>query len=102
MMTWHFLHKGMTPEALGYLPGFLDENDQRGAREQFQERYVFGGWSPFPGFKMGDRFQLLYPGDPPTIPLAWTLLRDERIVFYQHSWVAVIQPDGSFEVSRMD
>lgn len=27
---------------------------------------------------------------------------DETLVFYQHSWVAIIQQDWSFEVCRMD
>lgn len=100
-MKWYLVHP-KAPEALGYIPNFLSSADPRPAREQFNERYVFGGWRPFEGFKLGKDFALLYPGDPPTIPVAWTLLRDERIVVYLHQWVAIIQPDNSFEVCRMD
>jgi hypothetical protein len=29
-------------------------------------------------------------------------LRDELILIYEHSWVAIIQPDRTFETCRMD
>jgi hypothetical protein len=29
-------------------------------------------------------------------------LREERVILHEASWVAVVQPDGSFEVARMD
>jgi hypothetical protein len=42
------------------------------------------------------------PGDPPLLPIAVTMLRDEEIRFYDHSWLAIVQPDGSLEVARVD
>ena len=46
---------------------------------------------------------LKYPGDPPLKPIAAvSRLRDEVILFYPHDWLCVVQPDGSFEVSRVD
>ncbi len=102
MMTWILLEPRMTPEHLGFIPGFLDEDDPRPAKEQFDERYVFGGWSPFTGFKLRSDNSLKYTDDPALKPLAQTKLRGELVVFYDHSWVAIIQPDRSFEVSRMD
>jgi hypothetical protein len=30
------------------------------------------------------------------------MLRDEEIRFYDYSWLAIVQPDGSFEVARVD
>lgn len=102
MMTWRLLNPRITPEHLGLIPHFLFEDDQRPAKEQFNERYVFGGWSPFLGFKLRSDNSLKYPGDPAMMPLAQTKLRDELVVFYDHAWVAIIQPDRSFEVCRMD
>ncbi len=102
MMTWRLLNPRVTPEHLGLIPHFLDEDDPRPAKEQFNERYVFGGWQPFEGFTLRKDNSLMYPGDPPTRPLAQTKLRDELVVFYDHQWVAIIQPDRSFEVCRMD
>ena len=45
---------------------------------------------------------LHYPGDPDFEPLAAVWLRREVIMVYECSIVAIVQPDGSFEVARMD
>ena len=42
------------------------------------------------------------PGDPPFRALAYAQLRGERIIMFQSAFVAIVQPDGSYEVSRMD
>lgn len=102
MLNWELLHSGMTMAHLGYIPEFVFEDDERSAKEQLNERYVFGGFRPFKGFKLEADNSLHYSGDPPMRPLAQAKLRDELIVFYPHSWVGIIQPDRSFEVARMD
>lgn len=86
---------------LTYLAPMLDESDPRPAAEQFNERYVYGGWNPQPKFTMRGT-ALLFPGDPPMRPVAYTTLREEIILLYEGDWVAIVQPDGSFEVARMD
>jgi hypothetical protein len=88
-------------DILGLIPTFINEDDPRSAREQFDAAYI-GGWSPFKGFTMRPDGDLLYPGDPPTKLLAWTKLHDETIRVYEHAWVAIVQPDGSYEIARMD
>lgn len=100
-MVWIGKHPQFHPDMLGFIPEFLSEEDPRPAREQFKERYI-GGWTSFPGFKMLQNGDLSYPEDPPTALLAETSLRDEVIRFYNHAWVAIVHPDGSFEVSRID
>lgn len=103
MMTWVMLHPDLTPEHLGLLPGMLDADDPRPAKEQFDASYAHGGgWRPQLGFKLNNDGALKYPGDPPFGLLAFTKLRDELIGFYDCSYVAIIQPDGTFEVCRMD
>jgi hypothetical protein len=88
---------------VGFIPTFLDEDDPRPAREQFQERYQWGGWHPQDGFTTrGGRPTLYYPGDPPLHPLACMAFRDEVIFVYPGAYVAIFQPDGSFEACRMD
>jgi hypothetical protein len=101
---WKMLHPKMTLEALGFIPLFLSEDDPRPAREQLDSNYGHGGgWDSFPGFTMLPDGNLQYPDDPPVIALAETTLHDSEIVrFYNHSWVAIIQPDGTFDISRMD
>ena len=100
MMIWNKLDPGVD---LGFLPELISDRDPRPAAKQLDETYAHGGgWDPLPGFKLGPNYSLKYPGDPPLRPLAMAKLRDEKLVFYHHSYLAVFQPDGSFEVSRVD
>lgn len=46
--------------------------------------------------------QLLYPGDPPLKLLAERKFRNETLLFYEHSWLAIMQEDGTWEVCRVD
>ncbi len=99
-------------DALGAIPSFLTLHDPRPAREQFNDAYAHGGgWRPFEGFALENfshrsdntgKAALLYPGDPPTPEIARCILREETIILFAHSWVAIVQRDGAFEVSRMD
>jgi hypothetical protein len=102
-MMWQLLHPKASPEHLGLLPGMLDARDPRPAREQLDENYQHGGgWRPFHGFVLNPDNSISYHGDPTHPPLAQTWLRDEQIVFYDYSWVCIIQKDRSFEICRMD
>jgi hypothetical protein len=100
-----FLHPAATPEHLGPIPHWLDEDDPRPAAQQLDGHYQHGGgWRPMPKFKMKDRMTgvLTYPGDQPFRPWAAILFRKEMIFAYDHEIFAILQPDGSFEVARMD
>ena len=93
----------VTPDMLGLIPHFLDAGDARPAHEQLDANYQHGGgWRPMPGFKLGHQMTLRYPGDPALQPLAVMRLRQEEIYMYPHGFVAIVQPDGSFEAARMD
>ena len=88
---------------LTYLAPMLNDNDPRSAKDQLHSGYLQnGGWDPFQGFKLTGNNSLKYKGDPPLHPIAKTQLRNEVILLYKSDWVAIIQPDRSFEVSRMD
>jgi len=88
----------------GLIPDMLRTADPRPAREQFDAAYAHGGgWLPFRGFKFNAKNQsITYPGDPSLLPLARGKLRDETILIYPHAWVGILQPNGDFEVARMD
>jgi len=102
-MLWIMRHPKATPEMLGIIPCFLDEDDPRPAAEQFNDAYSHGGgWRSMPGFTMLPNGNLSYPGDPPVELLAETRLRDEVVRFYDFAWVAIVQPDGSYDICRMD
>lgn len=101
-MKW-FLRPGITPGHLGFLPSFLSDEDIRPAKEQIDQNYAHGGgWLSLHGHTLENGHILKFPGDPPQLPLAWTTLRDEMILFYPHDFVVILQKDGSFEVSRID
>ena len=92
------------PVDLGFLPGLISENDARPVREQLNDTYRHGGgWRPANGFALDPQtFALKYPGDPPMRPLAGAQLRHEKLFFYPYSFLCVVQPDGAFEVARVD
>jgi hypothetical protein len=98
-----FLHPSATDGHVGEIPLWLSADDPRPAAQQLDGCYNHGGgWQPFSGFKLRENNSLKYPGDLPLWPIAEMKLRDELILIYQHSWVAIIQPDRTFEACRMD
>lgn len=103
-MLWISFDPRVRPEeGLGYIPDLVSEDDPRPARQQFHDNYSHGGgWDPFKGFTKDADGQITYPGDPPLRPLFLAMLRDEEITVYPHAWVMITQPDGSWEISRMD
>jgi len=103
MIITTMLRKNVRPDDLGLIPYFLLEADPRPAAEQFNERYAHGGgWRPQEGFTLLPSRALKYPGDSPMKPLAMIQFRKELIMIYPYGYVAIIQPDGSFEACRMD
>lgn len=103
-----FLHPNATPDHLGPIPYWLDTGDERPAAQQLDAHYRHGGgWRPMRGFELRDRARgvLVYPVDGEDEvfePIAALLFRKELIFAYQHAIFAIVQPDGSFEVCRMD
>jgi hypothetical protein len=94
----------MTNEHLGMLVNWLDEADEKGAKEQLDSHYPYGGFSRYPikGYTVVREKCLKYPGDPLMCPLASVQLRNETVCFYDCEIVAVFQPDGSFVAARFD
>jgi len=103
MIKVKFLHPRANWEHLGFIPDMLSENNPKSATQQLNDGYQHGGgWTPFNGHALLPDNSIKYPGDPPHKPIAEMRLRDELILIYEHSWVAVIQPDRSYEICRMD
>jgi len=105
VIYFRMLHPHVDPEVLGFIPTFVSELDPRPAREQFDEHYAHGGgWHLMPHWALidGPGYVIKYPGDRPLQPLALANFRRETICFYDGSFVAIFQTDGSFEVDRMD
>lgn len=100
-------------QVVGLLPAFLSPLDPRSAADQLADNYSHGGgWSPMAGFKLRDedkpgKAQLLFQpedpdADPPMNELSRAKLRKETLIFFEGEWLAVVQEDGSFEVTRVD
>ena len=104
MLQFTILDPQFHPDMLGFIPMFLHENNPRPAKEQLDSNYRHGGgWNPFMGFTLDkEDMSIQYPGDPKLHPIAHATLRDEKIYVYPYAWVLILQPDGSFEISRMD
>jgi len=101
-VKWEVLDKQLTQKNISYLKFFLHEDDQRSASEQINERYRYGSWHNFKGFKhLGDGV-IQFQDAPVDYPIAKAHLRAEVIYAYRYDWIAVFQPDGSFEVSRVN
>ena len=97
-MIWYLKHPQATVESLGLLPAFFHEMDPRSAKDQLTSNY---GWNSIQGFSLVND-QLHYPEDPPLYLLAESKLREERLLLFEYEWLAIVQADGSFEVSRVD
>jgi hypothetical protein len=94
--------RGGSPVLWGLIPSFLDEDDPRSAKEQFDANYI-AGWHPFEGFTFDlENGTLQYPGDLPMNVRSVMTFRQELILLFDFAWVLVLQPDNSWEVCRMD
>lgn len=97
------MHRDAVADHHGVIPYFLNVEDPRPAAEQFDANYGHGGgWRPMSKWLMKPDGVINYPGDPDLPVLFEGQLRDETIRIYDCGWVSITQPDGSFEVSRMD
>lgn len=102
----------MSEAAVGLIPAFLIGDDDRDAVAQLDARYAHGGgWHDFAGLRLEgwpEAARLVYPASEPHETdevyreLSRGVLRSETIIVFDHSWVAVVQPDGSYRVARMD
>lgn len=96
------LHPRATRQHLGYIPLFFDERDARSAKDQINERYIFGGWQPFTGPTLDENMAMCYSNDPPQPALAVIRLSTERVFIYPHAFVAIVQANGTAEFARLD
>lgn len=105
MLLVQLLNNG-TPHHVGIIPQMLDPHDPDSAAKQFDKNYQHGGgWRPMQPNKWtfdAETKQIAYPKDAPYVARALMEFKDEKIYVYDHGWVCIVQPDGSFEVSRMD
>ena len=95
------------PHVVGLLSHIIKDSDPDPVRVQIGVRYAHGGgYNPIKNFKIKhlgvDRAELRYPGDPAYAELSRTQIRDEVVILFECALVAIVQPDESFVVTRMD
>lgn len=89
--------------ALGELPEFARTDDSTPLSEQLDANYRHGGgWRHFNGFALYGDNTIKYPGDAPLKPFAVAEFRDQKVFAYPGPWILIKEPDGSFEICRMD
>lgn len=93
-------------EPAGYLPLMLNASDPRSVQEQLNETYAHGGgWNSFSGFSLledGKTYSLSYPSDPPLPEISRAEFRDQLLVLFQYSWLAIIEDGKLIDVARVD
>ena len=104
-------------DATGIIPTFLHRNNPAPPVEQLRDAY--GHWRPMDGWTYDKTDNSITYLDGETVLgaekyLPWVELQllppdGENVVpnpckifIYRHAWVCIVQPDGTFEVSRMD
>jgi len=96
---------GFDVHGLFIVEAMLVRPSSMAARDKINARYAHGGgWHSFEGFERAspDSHTLTFRGDPPLHPLATMEHAEEVLAFYEGEWLAVFQPDGTFEISRID
>lgn len=101
---WKLLNDQFKMEYLGLLPEIIRADDPRPVHEQIERGYAHGGgYSPLGGWTLAsENNNIQYPGDEPLVPRASLLVRDELVLVYDYAFVAIIQMNGDFAVTRMD
>lgn len=104
---WTLHHSQMTYDQLGWIPHIIRADDPRPVAEQVDDRYRHGGgWLPYGEGKWQRDIAtgaLRYGSEDEPLPVLASLrVGEEMVYFYPYALVCVVQPDGSFEVSRMD
>lgn len=91
-------------EVVGFIPAFVSEENPDSVTKQINDRYSYGGgWNPLEGFVMDKSDKSIqYPEDPKLMPLAVGVIKGCEVIVYDHGWVAVVNEDGNYEVSRID
>lgn len=108
MLTWKrtaFIASYYEPEDYaGLVSLFVDTRSDEPASAQIDRHYAHGGgWRPISAFTMRPNTYIIqYPGDPPLRPMGVAQHNSELIIVYPDSMFAIVQPDGSFEVARLD
>lgn len=107
---WHIQEQRFSPKMLGFLPDLISNLYPGNVAEQLERNYAHGG-----GYRDLTKLEpgkwtfnkrnktLRYRGESDIFnPLASVQIKDEMVYFYKYSLLAIVKPDGSFAVTRVD
>ncbi len=101
-----FIREGHDIEEVGFVPMFLDINDERPAAEQIDANYQHGGgWNPMEKWTFDRKTKMIkYPGDEPLESFAVALPnKNETVIMYPHSFMLIYNKvNKTYEVGRVD
>ena len=97
------LHPGGLDYAAGII-GLLDNLDEPFVAQIERNYQHGGGWRPLPGWTFdGQARTIKYPRDEALKPLVEIVTEAGDVALvYAYAWVCVVQPDGAFDVARLD
>lgn len=103
---WELVHPRADIDMLGYVPLFITRTSDVPLKKQFDAEYV-SGWktSASKWVRDTERNTLQgHPEDPPFPMIARYQHKPtgELLEFYTSCFTAIVQPDGTFEVARLD
>lgn len=105
---------GITNADLFFLRGIFQEEDPQSVEEQINTRYAHGGgfdpmegWTLFEGWEKEGDARMSYPGseleDATEVrEIARGQVRGTILVLFDYEFLAIIKPDGAFQVTRVD
>ena len=92
-------------DALGYVPHFLLDEDERPLQDQVRDRYpYFMASREEPNIEVEDDGAYTYPGDPKSYPLAVFRheTNGEKMYMYEYAIVIFVDKEGKTCHNRLD
>ena len=102
------LYQWSHPHLIGYLGQIFLNGTGETAQEQLNQRYAHGGgFHPFEGFILAgadetDAATITYPKDPPMREVSRLSLNEQTLILFEHQWLAIVEADNSYRVTRVD
>lgn len=89
---------------IGFIPDFLSPDCEDSAAKQIGRNYKHGGgWRPLEGYSLDlEPGIVTHSSGLQMRPIAAAVMRAEVIAIYPRGYVAIIQPNGVFEIAKVD
>jgi len=88
----------------GLLPDWVTSPDypDMNLKDKLTKHYGFGELTELKGGTITPEGAFQFPQDPDQYPLISIVRKEEQFLLYEHAIVAILQPDGSSFITRID